>query len=54
MPNDRKGSDEPEIIQAITALVVVPAANADNAVVDVLLTIVVGCGLVVIWRWRRR
>lgn len=50
----RKGPDDPEIIQAITALVVVLAANADNAVVDVLLAILVGCALTVPWRHRRR
>ncbi|WEV67365.1 hypothetical protein OZX72_09060 [Bifidobacterium sp. ESL0769] len=54
MSHNRKGSNGPEAIQAIVALVVVLAANADNAVVDVLLAIVVGCGLVVIWRCRRR
>ncbi|WEV65620.1 hypothetical protein [Bifidobacterium sp. ESL0764] len=54
MPNQRKGSDYPDAIQAIVALTIVLAANADNAMVDVLLAIVVGCGLIVIWRWRRR
>ncbi|WEV74242.1 hypothetical protein OZX74_01365 [Bifidobacterium sp. ESL0798] len=54
MSHKRKGSDGPEAIQAIVALVVVLAANADNAVVDVLLAIVVGCGLIVIWRWLSR
>lgn len=54
MPKNRKGSARPEGIQAIVALVVVLAANADNAVVDVLLAVVVGCGLAVIWRCCRR
>ncbi|WEV72195.1 hypothetical protein [Bifidobacterium sp. ESL0790] len=54
MPKNRKGSDYPEAIQAIVALVVVLAANADNATVDVLLAIVIGYGLIVIWRCRRR
>ncbi|WEV71790.1 hypothetical protein [Bifidobacterium sp. ESL0790] len=54
MSQNRKGSDYPEAIQAIVALAVVLSANADNAVVDVLLVIVVGCGLIVIWRCRRQ
>jgi hypothetical protein len=54
IPNDRKGPDDPEIIQAITALVVALAANADNAVVGILLAIPVGCALAVLWRHRRR